>query len=279
MLPQMHCHPCAAHLPECRSRIHILRTAVSIDIGIVMAHGSPAAIHSLRHIPSSFLYRMNQVKKRFMECGQITDFRRPVIHLQIDIRRIFALPTGTKLMIPNTLQVHGRRALSSGRYHHISSILEIHSCFLVLRKRKRTSFHIRGEIRNMVSPDISIPLCTRCRKRRLHIADKIFFPVIRRSHQINYDLARFMGNQLRITVLNSSIRHHSQAAGKSCTIFIPLHHQGMAIFGIDSLTSGHRPYTGADEFSRSPVIRQPLIRKRDTIEQHIQPDCFLPIAL
>ena len=131
----------------------------------------------------------------------------------------------------------------------------------------------------MVSPDISIPLCTRCRKRRLHIADKIFFPVIRRSHQINYDLARFMGNQLRITVLNSSIRHHSQAAGKSCTIFIPLHHQGMAIFGIDSLTSGHRPYTGADEFSRSPVIRQPLIRKRDTIEQHIQPDCFLPIAL
>ena len=42
-----------------------------------------------------------------MTLGQITDFRRPVVHLGIDIDCVFAVPRRQHLLIPDPLQISG----------------------------------------------------------------------------------------------------------------------------------------------------------------------------
>lgn len=38
-----------------------------------------------------------------MALGQITNFRRPIVHLGIDIDRVFTVPRGEHLRIPDAL--------------------------------------------------------------------------------------------------------------------------------------------------------------------------------
>ena len=116
--------PGCAHGPEGSRKPQILGGAVPFDIRIMVGHKAPCAVHAFRHLPSVGHHSFQQCKQRQVALGQIAAFRRPVIHLRIDIDGVFRSPGRSKILIPKSLQGQGQRARAASRNHEIPSVLE-----------------------------------------------------------------------------------------------------------------------------------------------------------
>ena len=69
--------------------------------------------------------RQNWIRK----FGQIRRFRRPVVHLQIDVRRVVAGPWRLQLAIPYALQISGLRARTTTGDQQIAAEMVQHALF------------------------------------------------------------------------------------------------------------------------------------------------------
>ena len=110
VLPEMGGQPgaaCREHTPS--GTIH--RSGDTPQVGIMMSHPTTAAIHLLRGHSAGFAQIINHREQRLCGLAQITDIGNPVVHLGIDVNRIFRVPRRIHLVVPHALQISG---LSTG---------------------------------------------------------------------------------------------------------------------------------------------------------------------
>ena len=107
MLPKMCAKPCATRHPHARrSVVNGARDAPQISV--VMQHpclGIGRAIHHTSCITSRLAHLSYQAEERLVEFGKIADLRGPIVHLEVDVAGVFAVPRGEHLVIPDALQV------------------------------------------------------------------------------------------------------------------------------------------------------------------------------
>ena len=67
----------------------------------------------------------DRVKQRLMALGEVTGFRKPVIHLDIDVSRPVGTPRRPDLVIPDALEIGRLRTLSRTGDQQIASELKV----------------------------------------------------------------------------------------------------------------------------------------------------------
>ncbi|MNT88418.1 hypothetical protein D3C72_2289830 [compost metagenome] len=75
-----------------------------------MGHKPFAAVHHLCRLCSAFLQPADKIEQREVTFSQIRCFSRPVVHLRVNVDRIFAVPDRQHMLIPDALQVGRQRA-------------------------------------------------------------------------------------------------------------------------------------------------------------------------
>ena len=106
VLPQMLREPRRAHRPQPRAR-QIAGAREAPDVGDVMRHESSRAVVNAGCLSSRLAQRLDEVEQRQVAFGEIRDFRRPVVHLQIDVQVVVAVPWRVHAVGPESLQVGG----------------------------------------------------------------------------------------------------------------------------------------------------------------------------
>ena len=132
VLEDMQAEPCRTHRPDRRRHPQILRSRITPDVCVVVADKAAAAVHCLCGFPSVCPHAFDQVEQRQMTFRQIADFRRPVVHLNIDVNGIAAAPRRPHVLIPDTLQVHRLCPRAAGGQHQIPPIVEVQHCQLAV---------------------------------------------------------------------------------------------------------------------------------------------------
>ena len=127
VLPEMSGQPGTArreHAPS--GTIH--RSCDAPQVGIMMSHPTATAVHLLRSHRTGLTQIINHREQGLCSLTQITDIRNPIVHLGIDINRIFRIPRRIHLVIPDTLQISGLSTGLRGTDQQITAILEHQSC-------------------------------------------------------------------------------------------------------------------------------------------------------
>ena len=94
----------------------------------MMCHKTSASIHFPRCFLSILHHSFQQVKKRLMTHGKITDLCWPVIHFCVDIDGIFGIPGRLQLLTPDSLKISRKSSRAAARHKKISSVSIIKSC-------------------------------------------------------------------------------------------------------------------------------------------------------
>ena len=88
-----------------------------------MGHPTVTAVH----LTSSELSRLTQVsdhvEERLLGLSQVAYKGRPVVHLGIDVDRVFRIPGGVQFVVPDTLQVGCLSTGLRGRYQQVTAVL------------------------------------------------------------------------------------------------------------------------------------------------------------
>src|SRR3954470_12003070 len=108
MIEQMLAQPWSAHVPICPRGLtyalaHRVRRAPYIDV--VVRYPTRQIVGLLRRASASIAQSRNEVEERFSAFAQIARLRRPIIHLNINVRRPIRTPRRRHRPVPDTLQV------------------------------------------------------------------------------------------------------------------------------------------------------------------------------
>ena len=102
VLPQMLREPRHAGGPQSRAR-QITRRGESPDVGDVMRHEPARAVMHLRGLATGLAQRIEKIKQRLVQLGEVGHLRRPVVHLQVDVEVIVRVPWRAHAVVPNAL--------------------------------------------------------------------------------------------------------------------------------------------------------------------------------
>ena len=102
--------PRGPHRPDADNAVR--RRGEAKRIREVMRHPAAAAVIHLRDAAAGVRLRerVHQIKQRLVAFGEITNFRRPVIHLDVDVEMIIAVPGGVHFVVPEPLKICGQRS-------------------------------------------------------------------------------------------------------------------------------------------------------------------------
>src|SRR5687768_14333614 len=95
------------------------------DVADVMGHETVGAVVYARCLPARLTKRLEIVKERLMQLGEIGHFGRPVVHLKIDIEVIVAVPRREHTVVPETLQIRWKTAGTAARNQQVAAKLKI----------------------------------------------------------------------------------------------------------------------------------------------------------
>ena len=76
-------------------------------------------------LPAWLAQRLDVVEQRAMRLREIGHFRRPVVHLQVDVEVIVAVPRGAHTVVPQPLQIRGQSARAAAGDQQIPAELKI----------------------------------------------------------------------------------------------------------------------------------------------------------
>ena len=114
--------PCISHRP-CPTIRTVHRTRHTPQIRIMMQHPATTTIHStgsFTPILAQFTYHLDEW---FMKFGQVGDFRRPVIHLSLNVGRIIRSPRRLNVPVPDALQIGGQPARAGRGNQQVTTVL------------------------------------------------------------------------------------------------------------------------------------------------------------
>ena len=124
VLPQMLREPRRTGGPQTRSRA-IARRRESPDVADVMRDEAVGSVMHARGLSPRLAQRLEIVEEGLMELGEVRHFRRPVIHLQVDVEVVVAVPRREHAVVPQPLQVRGEPARAAARNQQIAAELKI----------------------------------------------------------------------------------------------------------------------------------------------------------
>ena len=102
VFPEMQRHPRAAHRPDAAIAV-IDGRRIAPGIEVVMKNKAARAIHFLGSAAAALEVRLDQVEERPGGFREIADFGRPVIHLDIDVGGVLAVPWRSHAFVPDAL--------------------------------------------------------------------------------------------------------------------------------------------------------------------------------
>ena len=208
---------------------------------------------------------------RFTQCAHLGG---PVVHLNIDVRRILAVPHRGKLLAPDALQIQCGRIFPTAGQHQIPAKGKIQGCetrvtlslsdfcnspvcgkLTPVFQRKHAALHARLEI-------LQMPL-QKCIKPqfpgRLHLfhgpGSRFLLPVVRGCGEINADTGRPVCIQLGICILCTSVCVHAQCEAKHGSACIAAGRQGPFIHRMIEIQEHASPSAGPDHFAGTPRVR------------------------
>ena len=123
MLPQMMTEPSATGLPDA---VHIVdRSCTAPMISVVMRHPTPRAILLLGRACAADHEIVNHVEQRLVTLTEIRDLDGPIVHLGVDVDRVFTFPRRIELLVPDALKISGLVTRTAAGDEKITSVLEM----------------------------------------------------------------------------------------------------------------------------------------------------------
>ena len=119
MLTQPH----AAHRPHAVAGGVDGRRATP-EVGVVVRHPALGAVVELRRLDAVLRQVLQQVEKRCGALGEVRDLGGPVVHLRVDVERVFAAPVGEQILAPATLEVARLTPLPAAGDRDVTAELE-----------------------------------------------------------------------------------------------------------------------------------------------------------
>ena len=125
MFPEMEGEPGPAHQPVGGAHVAVGRAGIGPDVGVVVDDEAAAAIHFLRGGSSGFREALKQVEERRVAIAETTNFGGPIVHLRVDVDRVFCPPSWSEILIPEALEVGGETAGTAGGDQEVASVVKI----------------------------------------------------------------------------------------------------------------------------------------------------------
>ena len=72
-----------------------------------MQHPAIGSIHDAGGFAACFADFAYQTEQGFVQFAQIGDFRGPIVHFEVDVAGVFAVPGGEELVVPDSLKIGG----------------------------------------------------------------------------------------------------------------------------------------------------------------------------
>lgn len=108
MLPDVSAQPGSGQIPICCANGSVLRGRVCPDVGVVMAGPATASVHLLGGLRAPFGETLEEIEEHLVAFGKIGHFGRPVVHLEVDVRRVLGSPDGLRIAVPDALEICGK---------------------------------------------------------------------------------------------------------------------------------------------------------------------------
>src|SRR5262249_10651027 len=124
MLPQMLAEPRRAHRPQPAARA-VARSGEAPDVGDVVRDEAARVVMQPRRAPPRRPQTFEQVEERQMQFREVGHFGGPVIHLQVYVEVIVAVPRRPESVGPDALQIGWQIAWSAARDEQVAAELEI----------------------------------------------------------------------------------------------------------------------------------------------------------
>ncbi len=103
----------------------IARAREAPGVGDVVRDESPRAVVNARRLPARLAQRLEEVEQRQMRFREVGDLGRPVVHLQVDVEVIVAVPRRAHAVVPQALQIRGQIAGPAACGEQIAAVLEV----------------------------------------------------------------------------------------------------------------------------------------------------------
>ena len=120
MLPDVLAQPHAAHRPHAVAGGIDGRRAAP-EVGVVVGHPAGGSVVQFRRFGAVLGQVFDQVEERSRAFGEVGDLGGPVVHLRVDVERVFAAPVGKQVLAPAALQVAGLAADGSPLTSNLST--------------------------------------------------------------------------------------------------------------------------------------------------------------
>src|SRR5690606_25324687 len=102
MLPKVRNQPPSSHRPK-RTFAIISRLGMPPYIGIMVYYPAIIPVHPLSGFRAVFFQLVDGLEKWLLAFGQISYFRRPIIHLEVNVHGIRTIPGRDNMIIPYPL--------------------------------------------------------------------------------------------------------------------------------------------------------------------------------
>ena len=99
------------------------RSGNAPEVGIVVGHPAPTAIHLLSRHGTRLAEVANHREEGFLRLGKVADKGRPVVHLDVDVDGVLRVPGGVHLVVPHALQVSGLTTGLARRDKQVAAVL------------------------------------------------------------------------------------------------------------------------------------------------------------
>src|SRR5688572_429759 len=86
-------------------KYRVYRTGYTPDVRVMVCHPSSCPIHNPCCFASRLRHIFNHAKKGLMQLREVCLFRRPVVHLSVDVDGVFAVPRRAHVRIPEPLKI------------------------------------------------------------------------------------------------------------------------------------------------------------------------------
>ena len=120
--------PRPGHRPRGPHRVAVAPVAdhagVPPDVGVVVRRPAARAVHRRRGPRAGDRQITDEREERLVQLGEVGRFRRPVVHLGVDVDRVVRAPRRPHVVVPDALQVGGLRAGPARRDQQVAPVLE-----------------------------------------------------------------------------------------------------------------------------------------------------------
>ena len=116
--------PRAAHRPDAAVGV-VDRRGIAPGVDVVMKREAARAVHLLGGAAAAVERHLDQVEQRPRGFRQVAHFGRPVVHLQVDIGGVLAVPRRSHEFVPDALEIGRHGSRTAAAHQQVAAELEV----------------------------------------------------------------------------------------------------------------------------------------------------------